>query len=87
LIWTSLLLHGNGHNTSNRVRLCQYLSMNPAAPMTDETRQARIRSWQTNTPPPSKSFPGDPRHIEEARSAPAELTDLGRKLLGVDTWG
>ena len=30
LIWTSLLLHGNGHNTSNKVRLCQYISMNPA---------------------------------------------------------
>jgi ectoine hydroxylase-related dioxygenase (phytanoyl-CoA dioxygenase family) len=86
LIWTSLLLHGNGHNTSNRVRLCQYISMNPAASMTDETRQARIQAWQKNTPPPSRSFPGDPRGIEERRSAPAELTDLGKKLLGVDRW-
>jgi ectoine hydroxylase-related dioxygenase (phytanoyl-CoA dioxygenase family) len=86
LIWTSLLLHGNGHNTSNKVRLCQYLSMNPAAEVTEETRQARIECWQANTHPQSKSFPGDPRRIEEQRSAPAELTDLGRKLLGLDAW-
>jgi ectoine hydroxylase-related dioxygenase (phytanoyl-CoA dioxygenase family) len=86
LIWTSRLLHGNGHNTSNKVRLCQYISMNPAAGMSEETRRARIDAWRNNTPPPSRSFPGDPRRIEEQRSAPAELTDLGRKLLGVDTW-
>jgi len=86
LIWTSLLLHGNGHNTSNTVRLCQYVSMNPAANMTQETRQARIQCWQDNTHPQTRAFPGDPRRIEEQRSEPAELTDLGRKLLGLDPW-
>jgi len=87
LIWTSLLLHGNGHNTSNKVRLCQYLSMNPADRVTEETRQARIQCWQESTHPQARSFPGDPRRIEEQRSAPAELTELGRKLLGLDPWG
>jgi hypothetical protein len=87
LIWTSLLLHGNGHNTSNKVRLCQYISMNPSARMTEEMRQARIQSWENNTHPQSRSFPGDPRRIEEERSSPAQLTDLGRKLLGLDAWG
>jgi len=87
LIWTSLLLHGNGHNTSNRVRLCQYISMNPADQVTEESRQARIQCWQENTHPQARSFPGDPRRIEEQRSAPAELTELGRKLLGLDPWG
>ncbi|MBV9603297.1 MAG: phytanoyl-CoA dioxygenase family protein, partial [Chloroflexi bacterium] len=86
LIWTSLLLHGNGHNTSNKPRLCQYISMNPAAQVSDETRRARIEAWRHNTPPPSRSFPGDPRRIEEQRTAPAQLTDLGRKVLGLDTW-
>jgi len=86
LIWTSQLLHGNGHNTSNKPRLCQYISMNLAAGQTDENRQARIECWRNNTHPSAKSFPGDPRRIEEQRSAPAELTDLGRKLLGIDRW-
>jgi Phytanoyl-CoA dioxygenase (PhyH) len=87
LIWTSLLLHGNGHNTSTRPRLCQYITMNPAADRTEDARQARIEAWRNNTHPPARSFPGDPRRIEEQRSTPAELTDLGRKLLGLDAWG
>jgi ectoine hydroxylase-related dioxygenase (phytanoyl-CoA dioxygenase family) len=86
LVWTSLLLHGNGHNTSNKPRLCQYISMNPSAQMTEETRLARIDCWRNNTHPASKSFPGDRRGIEEQRTAPARLTDLGRKLLGIDPW-
>ncbi|SDS28648.1 Phytanoyl-CoA dioxygenase (PhyH) [Actinopolymorpha singaporensis] len=85
LIWTTRLLHGNGHNTSQRPRFAQYLSMNPVG--TDEAaRQQRIQCWQANTHPSGAAFPGDPRGIEEKRSAPAELTPLGRKLLGVDLW-
>jgi len=86
LIWTSLLLHGNGHNTSNKPRLCQYISMNPAADLTDEARQTRIDVWRNNTHPPARAFPGDPRRIEEQRSTPAQLTDLGRRLLGLEPW-
>jgi len=86
LIWTSLLLHGNGHNTSTKPRLCQYLSMNPATERNAQFRQRRIESWQNNTTPGGRAFPGDARQIEEQRSSPAELTDLGRKLLGVDDW-
>jgi hypothetical protein len=62
------------------------VSMNPAARLTRETRDARIQAWRTNTPPPSRSFPGDPRRIEERRTEPAHLTGLGRKLLGLDAW-
>lgn len=86
LIWTSQLLHGNGHNVSKKPRLCQYLSMNPAPENNEEQRQRRIASWRTNGPGPGKSFHGDPRGIEEARKQPAELTPLGRKLLGADAW-
>jgi hypothetical protein len=86
LIWTSQLLHGNGHNVSKKPRLCQYLSMNPAPENNEEQRQRRIASWRANGPGPGKSFHGDPRGIEEARNAPAELTPLGRKLLGADAW-
>jgi ectoine hydroxylase-related dioxygenase (phytanoyl-CoA dioxygenase family) len=86
LIWTSLLLHGNGHNTSSKPRLCQYIRMNPTTQLTDEARQERIECWRNNTHPMSRAFPGDPRRIEEQRSAPAELTDLGKKLLGLESW-
>jgi ectoine hydroxylase-related dioxygenase (phytanoyl-CoA dioxygenase family) len=86
LVWTSLLLHGNGHNTSGKPRLCQYISMNPAQEDDEERRRQRIDCWRNNTHPAARAFPGDPRRIEEQRPAPAELTDLGRKLLGIDRW-
>ncbi|HEX3815510.1 MAG TPA: phytanoyl-CoA dioxygenase family protein [Mycobacteriales bacterium] len=86
LIWTSLLLHGNGHNVSTKPRLCQYLSMNPAREQDEELRQRRISAWRENTHPSGRAFPGDARGIEEQRGTPAELTGLGRKLLGVDSW-
>jgi ectoine hydroxylase-related dioxygenase (phytanoyl-CoA dioxygenase family) len=86
LIWTSQLLHGNGHNVSKKPRLCQYVSMNPANEQNDELRQQRIAAWRGNTHPAARAFPGDPRGIEERRDSPAELTNLGRKLLGVDSW-
>ena len=34
----------------------------------------------------SGGFPGDPRRIEEDHGTTAELTPLGRKLLGLDLW-
>jgi Phytanoyl-CoA dioxygenase (PhyH) len=85
LVWTSLLLHGNGHNTSGKPRLCQYISMNPASG-DEKQREARVAAWRNNTPPAAKPFPGDPRKIEEERSEPAHLTELGRRLLGLDPW-
>jgi hypothetical protein len=88
VIWTNLLPHGNGHNTSDRPRLAQYISMGPARDGAGDHRDNRVRSWQRNeAPTPGGSpFPGDPRRIEEARSEPAHLTPLGRKLIGVDPW-
>lgn len=86
VIWSTLMPHGNGHNTSNRPRLAQYLTMAPAQEDNEEYRQARIRCWEERRPPPGKAFPGDPRQIEERTGQPAHLTPLGRKLLGLDRW-
>lgn len=82
LIWHSLLAHGNGHNRSDRPRLAQYISMRP--PGSEEQRQERIRAWQERRPTPN--WPGDSRDWEHKNQQPAELTPLGRKLLGVDRW-
>ena len=85
LVWTTQLLHGNGHDVSTKPRLCQYISMNPAG-HDEQARQQRIDSWRHNTHPAGHAFPGDPRGIEERRAEPATLTELGRKLLGLDSW-
>lgn len=86
VIWSTLLPHGNGQNTSDRPRLAQYLSMHPAREDNATARETRIRCWQQCLPPPGKPFPGDPRRIEEERARPAQLTALGRRLLGLDSW-
>jgi hypothetical protein len=85
LVWTTMLLHGNGHNTSSTPRFCQYISMNPAT-NNPELNEQRVDIWKRNTHPAGPAFPGDPRGIEEARTEPAQLTELGRKLLGADPW-
>ena len=32
------------------------------------------------------AFPGDPRNWEQIKYETAELTDLGKKILGLETW-
>lgn len=83
LIWHRLLAHGNGHNTSERPRLAQYITMSPASD--DEAAgQQRVQCWQERRPAPN--WPGDPRDWEHRHQQPAVLSDLGRKLLGADQW-
>ncbi len=85
LIWDRLLPHGNGRNFSDKPRFAQYITMQPAKPGQLESRRPFVESWRGNRTPPW--FPGDPRGWEEKRNGkPAELTELGRKLLGLESW-
>ncbi len=86
VVWSTLMPHGNGHNVSGRPRLAQYITMHVANEADDELRQTRINCWQKNLPPPGTAFPGDPRETEQKRGKVADLTPLGRKLLGADRW-
>lgn len=92
VIWNRLLAHGNGRNVSDKPRFAQYISMFEATPAAFEAadwggdRAARIRQWQEHLPPDARWAPGDPRHWEQRHGKTAELTPLGRKLLGLDAW-
>jgi len=87
LIFNSLLSHGIRPNTSeNKVRMAQYIAMTPAAEGMEELRQHRIESWRERRAPEGFAFPGDPREWERTRYKTAELTPLGRRLLGLDLW-
>ncbi|HEX6971776.1 MAG TPA: phytanoyl-CoA dioxygenase family protein [Limnochordia bacterium] len=86
VIWDVMLAHGNGHNVSDRPRFAQYISMFPAREDDEAGRAERIRRFQQRLPPPGPAFPGDPRRLEELHGKPVELTPLGRKLLGLDSW-
>lgn len=84
LIWHRLLAHGNGHNQSDKPRLAQYITMSPANFDNEDARQERVSAWNECRPAPR--WPGDPRGWEQKTQKPAELTDLGKKLLGVEPW-
>ena len=91
LIWDQMLPHGNGHNRSDKPRLAQYITMRPAEEDDEEQRQMRLDAWRDRRPvAPSESrgyrWPSDPRDWEHKTQSPAVLTDLGRKLLGLDAW-
>jgi hypothetical protein len=87
LIFNSLLAHGIRPNTSeNKVRMAQYIAMTPADPCDTVLRERRIDSWRERRAPEGYAFPGDPREWERTRYATAELTSLGRRLLGIDLW-
>ncbi len=88
MIFNSLLAHGVRPNFSNgRVRMAQYISMFPADSDNAAERAERVRLWQEIEPPNRPDFPGDPRDWEKRNNGgPAELTSLGRKLLGVELW-
>jgi hypothetical protein len=84
VIWDRLLAHGNGHNVSDKPRFAQYIAMSPAREEDEEARQERIACWRERRPPKAPYFYGDPREPEFC--SVAELTPLGRKLLGLDRW-
>ena len=87
LIFNSLLAHGIRPNTSeNKVRMAQYISMSPAVSDDAALREQRICSWRERRAPEGYAFPGDPREWERTKYGAAELTPLGRRLLGVDLW-
>lgn len=87
LIFNSLLPHGIRPNLSkDKVRIAQYISMMPAEPENEALLQWRIHSWKNRVAPEGYAFPGDPRNWEQTRYGRAQLSPLGRKLLGLDPW-
>ena len=84
LIWHRLLAHGNGHNRSDRPRLAQYITMHPTREEDEGERRDRIQFWRERRPAPR--WPGDPRQWEHRNGKTAVLTDLGKRLLGLELW-
>ncbi|MCW3120439.1 MAG: phytanoyl-CoA dioxygenase family protein [Chitinophagaceae bacterium] len=87
LIFNSLQPHGIRPNRSdNKVRIAQYISMMPAEEDNEALRDWRINSWRERNAPEGYAFPGDPRNWEKTNYGVAELSVLGKKLLGLDKW-
>ncbi|WP_276388788.1 phytanoyl-CoA dioxygenase family protein [Eudoraea chungangensis] len=87
LIFNSTQPHGIRPNKSkDRVRIAQYISMMPAEEENTELRNWRINSWKNRIAPEGYAFPGDPRNWEQTKYDTASLSELGKKLLGLDPW-
>lgn len=87
LIFNSLQPHGIRANKSvDKVRIAQYIAMMPAQEDDDALRSWRINSWKNRVAPEGYAFPGDPRKWEQTKYTTAELSSLGRKLLGSESW-
>lgn len=87
LIFHSAQPHGIRPNRSeDQVRIAQYISMMPAEEDNKALRQWRVDSWRERIAPKGYAFPGDPRGWEQSRYETAELSDLGKKLLGLERW-
>lgn len=87
LIFNSTQPHGIRPNNSNdKVRIAQYISMMPAQEDDDNLVQWRVNSWKNRIAPEGYAFPGDPRNWEQKKYKTAELSPLGKKVLGLDKW-
>ncbi|MCK0147504.1 phytanoyl-CoA dioxygenase family protein [Arenibacter sp. F26102] len=87
LIFNSLQPHGiRPNNSKDKVRIAQYISMMPAEEDNVSLRTWRINSWKNRLAPEGYAFPGDPRNWEQTKYKTAELSDLGKKLLGLHSW-
>ena len=84
VVFHRLMPHTNGCNTSARPRFAQYVTMNPAG--SDVERADRIDQWRDNMPPAwALRQKVDGQQIPEP-GGPARLSELGRKLVGLDRW-
>lgn len=94
LVWHRLTPHANGRNESDRPRMAQYITMYPAREDNEALRQERIASWRDDAPIRATRLQEFDLDYQETRTHdwenriehPPELTALGKKLVGIDSW-
>ena len=87
LIFNSLQPHGiRANHSGTKVRMAQYISMMPAEEDNEALKAWRVQSWRDRLAPEGYAFPGDPRKWEQTKYQTASLTELGKKLLGLERW-
>jgi hypothetical protein len=82
IIWDSRLPHGSGLNHADVPRFAQYVTMYPAG--NEQEREERVQLWQKRRAP--AYWRGWRYQLDPEPGEPAVLTELGRKLLGLDLW-
>lgn len=82
VVWSARLPHHGGHNRGTRPRLSLAVTMHLAG--SDAERQERIECWRGKRAP--AWWRGWKGQIDPEPGEPANLTPLGRRLLGIDRW-
>jgi len=100
VIWRGELAHGNGENLSSRPRLAQYITMMPQRFDDEQLRAKRVECWRKRTPGGQVLWPqlplanghgstggrGTKPTGEAAARKVADLSELGKLLLGIEPW-
>lgn len=84
VIFNRLMPHTGGLNKSGSHRFVQYVTMQPVS--NEKERVQRIKEWEEKMPPDwaiNQKIPA--QEIPEPGKA-ASLTELGKKLVGVESW-
>ena len=84
IVWDSLLAHGNSKNLSSSPRIAFYVLMGRADQLDERMRQASVESWRRGRCVPW--WRGRPGYNRVEPWSPASLTELGRRLLGLEQW-
>ena len=88
IIWDHLLPHGAGENIADQPRLVQYISMFPAHENDEGFVKYRVRAWKNSLA--GGGHDGARRELKKGKEyekgVTAELSLLGRKLVGIDRW-
>jgi len=84
ILWSTKLPHGSATNTSRCPRIAAFVSMQP--PPTDDAqlRESKKTWWLTKRAP--DHWRGLPGQVDPEPGAPAVLSELGLKLIGVLPW-
>lgn len=83
ILWSTRLPHGRASNLSNRPRIAAFVSMQPCGD--DAQLRASMKDcWLTKRAP--DYWRGLPGQLDPESGAPAALSNLGLKLIGVLPW-
>jgi hypothetical protein len=83
ILWSTKLPHGTATNLSNRPRVAAFVSMEPCADSA-QLRESMKTWWLTKRAP--DYWRGLPGQLDPEPGAPAVLSELGLKLIGVLPW-
>jgi len=82
ILWSTKLPHGSATNLSNRPRVAAFVSMQPS---TDNAQRESMKTWWLTKRAPDY-WRGMPGQVDPEPGAPAVLSELGLKLIGVLPW-